>query len=476
MPIFEKKSVMPVAAEALYRWHARDGAFQRLVPPWQNIEVVRHDGTIEEGDRLVMKIRQGPVAVRWEALHTDHIPGEQFVDRQVRGPFKRWEHTHRFEPLGPNRSLLVDRVDYELPMGPVGSLFGGSKTKQVLERMFAFRHRRTREDLLRHGADVDAKTVAVTGSTGLVGTGLCAFLQTAGHRVVRLRRNRDELQPGDVYWSPAEGEIDAAELEGVDAVVHLAGEPIMGRWTQQKRRRIEDSRVQQTRLLGRTLAELSDPPEVFASASTVRYYGDRGDEVLTEESSLGEGFLAGVCRRWEKATDAAVDAGIRVIRMRIGVVLSPAGGALEAMLSSVRYGLAARLGTGDQFVPWIDIDDLVAAIAFGLDHQKLSGPVNLTAAQPIRNRELLEQIGESVTSPAVLPVPRGAMKLAMGSQAAEETVLASQRVIPERLRRAGFEFFYDEPGESIAAKLGLLQPDSDPVRSDSERDVADAVH
>lgn len=475
MPTFEKRSVMPVDAKTLYRWHARPGAFERLTPPWQDIEVVERQGTIEDGDRMVMKMRQGPVPITWEALHTDHIPGEQFVDRQQRGPFRHWTHTHRFEALEDGSSLLVDQVDYALPMGSLGKFFGGSKAEQTLERIFAFRHRRTREDLIRHSASVEPMTVAVTGSTGLIGSRLCAFLETGGHRIIRIRRNRRELAQGDVYWSPADGVIEASKLEGIDAVVHLAGEPVAERWTGAKRRAIEESRIEGTRLLSQSLAMLSDPPEVFASASAVGYYGDRGDERLTEESSGGKGFLARVCRRWEAASDDAASAGIRTVSMRIGVVLSPAGGALPAMLSSVRYGMASRFGDGKQYVPWIDIDDLIAAMVFVLVEDDLAGPINLTGPEPEPNKRLLTRIGDLVAAPALVPVPGAVMKLAMGPQFAAETVLTSQRVIPDRLQGAGFEFFYDNPGDSMAAKLGFPTAEGEHPNFEPHQVVADAA-
>ncbi len=459
MTTFEKTEPIPVDAEQLYRWHARPGAFRRLVPPWQQIDVVDHEGGIEDGARRRMKIHQGPLRLTWEAVHRDHIPGEQFVDEQVRGPFARWVHTHRFEQREPGNSWLVDHVDYRLPFGRLGKWFGEAKTRRMLERMFAFRHRRTADDLRRH-ADTDRQmTVAITGTSGMIGSALQAFLTTGGHRVIRLVRRRRDIDDDAIYWSPSTGEIDAEGLEGVDAVVHLAAENIDGRWTPAKRRAIEESRVRGTELLAKTLAELRDPPEVFASASGIGWYGDTGGETVDEGGGPGTGFLADVCRRWEEATTPADAAGIRTLQLRLGVVLDPSGGALPKMLPAVRYGLASRLGAGTQWMSWIDLDDAIGAILFVLTCDDLDGPVNLTAPQPVTNAELFETMADIFRRPAVFPVPAPVVKLTTGPQTAEETALISQQVAPKRLRDAGFSFFYPDVEQSLRTKLGFI-PDT----------------
>lgn len=459
MPIFEKSLTVDVSSDELYAWHARQGAFERLSPPWDNIEVVRKIGGIEDGAVLVMKLHQGPVSLTWEALHKDHIEGEQFVDEQVRGPFARWIHTHRFEPLGEGRSQLVDRIDYALPMGALGNLAGGWKARGTLDAMFAFRHRRTLEDLHRHKAlSSRPLRVGISGASGAVGTALTAFLTTGGHEVIRLVRDKDALGEGAVYWSPVEQEIDAAGLEGLDALVHLAGANVAdGAWTPEHRRRVRDSRVEGTGLLARTLAELERPPAVFVSASAIGFYGERGDEVLTEESDPGEGFLAEVCEAWEGATTAAKEAGIRTVNLRIGLVLDPRSGVLERMIPAVKLGLSSRLGSGEQYMSWIDLDDVLGAILFAIKTEALEGVVNLTAPQPVTNRDFVETLASVLGRPALIPVPSAAIEMVMGKQAARETALSSQRVLPTRLQEAGFTFFYPDLGEALAVKLGQVR-------------------
>ena len=455
MSIFEKKSTMPVGADELYRWHARPGAFERLVPPWDPVDLVSHEGGIEDGARRVMKIHPGPLSLTWEALHRDHIEGRQFVDEQLRGPFSSWVHTHRFEPReDSDTSILSEHIEYSLPLGPLGNAVGGASTRKMLEQLFDFRHRRTADDLNRHRTTDRQLKVAITGASGLIGSALSAFLTTGGHEVLRLVRRPEDLEEDEVYWSPAKSEIDAESLEGLDAVVHLAGESVNGRWSPEKRRQIEESRTRGTALLAETLSRLERPPAVFASASGVGFYGECADRELREDAPAGDNFLAQVCTKWEAATEPAREAGIRTLKLRIGVVLDPRSGALKEMLPAVRLGLARRLGSGDQYVSWIDLDDLIAAIHFLLINDELEGPFNLTAPRPVKNSELFDVLGDVVGRPTIIPVPQTFIKLMVGSQMAQETALASQRAFPGKLLDAGFPFYYDDLQSSLAHKLG----------------------
>jgi uncharacterized protein len=276
--------------------------------------------------------------------------------------------------------------------------------------------------------------VAVTGASGLIGGALAPELERAGHTVISLRRG--------AQWDPVAGTIAAAALEGVEGVVHLAGETILGRWTTAKRARIRDSRVRGTALLAGALARLSRPPRVLVCASGANYYGDRGDEVLTEDSDTGRGFLAEVCREWEAAANPARGAGIRVAHMRSGPVLSPQGGMLKVLLLPFRLGLGGPIGRGRSWWSWIAIDDVAAAYRFALETAELSGPVNLAAPQPVTNADFARTLGAVLRRPAVLPVPPVALRLAFGRQAADEVMLSSTRLAPARLAAAGFRFRY----------------------------------
>jgi len=287
--------------------------------------------------------------------------------------------------------------------------------------------------------------IVVTGSTGLVGTALVPALVARGHEVVRLVRADAVSQDavGNVSaakWHPERGEIDTAALAGCDAAVHLAGENISeGRWSDEKKRRIIESRRQGTRLLAETLARLTPRPRALVSASATGYYGDRGDEVLTEESASGKNFVAEVCREWESATEPAGAAGIRTVSLRFGIVLSGEGGALSKMLTPFKLGVGGKIGSGAQYYSWITIDDAIGVILHALENESLTGPVNTVSPQPLRNSEFTSIIGRVISRPTIFPVPAFAARLAFGEMA-DELLLASARAEPAKLQAANFEF------------------------------------
>ena len=295
--------------------------------------------------------------------------------------------------------------------------------------------------------------VIVTGATGLVGRALIRSLLSDGHEVTRLVRGEAQTfrAPGTkaVHWEPDKGVINAQELEGHDAAVHLAGEPIAsGRWDDEKKRRIRESRVEGTHLLAETLAGLNEKPRALVSASATGFYGDRGEEVLREESASGEGFLSEVCREWEKATLAASQAGIRVVHLRIGFVLSADGGGLPRMLTPFKLGVGGRVGGGQQYVSWITLDDLVRIIRRALEDEHLRGPVNAVAPNAVTNEEFTKALGRVLGRPTFLTMPAFAARLAFGEMA-DAILLASTRVEPARLQEAGYQFSHPEIEEAL---------------------------
>lgn len=290
--------------------------------------------------------------------------------------------------------------------------------------------------------------VIVTGSTGLVGRALIRSLLAEGHEVTRLVRGAAQgfRAPGTaaVHWNPERGEIDAQALEGHDAAVHLAGENIgEGRWDEAKKRRIIESRMKGTSLLAGTLAGLSAKPRVLVSASATGFYGDRGAEVLSEESASGSNFVSEVCREWEKATLQASQAGIRVVHLRIGVVLDGEGGALPKMLTPFKLGLGGKVGSGSQYMSWITLEDLMGVIRRAIEDESLRGPVNAVAPGALTNAEFTKALGHALGRPTFFTVPAFAARLAFG-ETADELLLASTRVEPARLKEAGFEFKHPE--------------------------------
>lgn len=295
--------------------------------------------------------------------------------------------------------------------------------------------------------------IVVSGSTGFVGSALVPFLTDAGHRVTRLVRSQPQPGEAAIRWDPAASTMDAARLEGLDAVVHLAGESVIGRWTPEKKTAIRDSRVRGTRLLADTLAKLSKPPRAFVCASAIGYYGDRGNELLTERSAPGKGFLADVGRAWEEAATTAAGRGIRVVHVRIGTVLSATGGALAKMLPPFRLGLGGRLGSGHQYMSWIALDDLLGVVLHAVTIEDLRGPVNAVSPHPVTNREFTRALGRALGRPAFLPVPAFAVRLLFGEMG-EELLLASARVEPARLLSTGYRFRYPQIHDALRHALG----------------------
>lgn len=283
--------------------------------------------------------------------------------------------------------------------------------------------------------------VAITGSSGLIGTALHQALSQNGHRPIRVVRRPPKPGADEIFWKPSNGEIDGPSFEGVDAVVNLAGAGIGDkRWTDEYRRILVDSRVDSTQLLATTCAGLERPPSALVSGSAIGFYGNRGDEILTEQSSGGTGFLADLCRDWEAAAQPAIDAGIRTTFIRTGIVYSTKGGALAKLLPLFKFGLGGRFGDGGQYVSWIHIDDQVRAIMDLLERDDAKGPFNLTAPNPVTNAELAETMGDVLSRPTLLPVPAFGPQLLMGRDRADALLFESQRVIPEAMKTSGFTF------------------------------------
>ncbi|NUP88633.1 MAG: TIGR01777 family protein [Candidatus Sumerlaeia bacterium] len=455
MAIFEHRTRLPFPAATAFAWHDRPRAFERLAPPWRTMRMVATHGTIRDGDWTRFRLKAGPLWLEWHAMLHGFVQDRQFTDVQVKGPFARWRHTHRFTPDGPDGFFMEEHIEYEPPGGAVGRLLGARLAEPELRRLFAFRHRRLHEDLRRHAlwAGRPPWRIAISGASGLVGSQLAAFLATGGHDVFPLVR-RAPRTPREIRWNPEQAEIDAAAFEGIDAVVHLAGESVAaGRWTPSQRARIRTSRIDGTRTLAQALSRLRRPPRVLVCASAVGFYGSRGDEILTEESAPGAGFLPETALAWEAASGPACRAGIRIVHLRIGVVLTPQGGMLGRLLPIFRLGLGGRTGTGRQWISWVALDDLLAMIQYALFDESMRGPYNATSPHPVTNADFARTLARVLRRPALLPVPSAAIRAAFGEMG-RELILEGNRVLPARLQSTGFEHFHADLEGALRFVLG----------------------
>jgi uncharacterized protein (TIGR01777 family) len=443
----EIETVVDHPLTEVFDWHSRRGAMRRLVPPWQPMKVVAEADSLADGCAVLAL----PGGLRWVAQHdpTEYDPPHRFVDvLSSRGPRSwpprlvgHWTHTHEFGEA-PSGTRVYDRIDAPVPAA-------------ALRPMFAYRHRQLADDLAAHRdareAGLTPLTVAITGATGLVGTALSAVLTTGGDRVIRLVRHAAQSQD-ERQWDP---DRPAAHLlSGVDAVVHLAGASIAGRFTAGHKEAVRDSRIGPTRRLAE-LAAASAFQGPFISASAIGIYGyDRGDDLLSEDSVRGDGFLADVCADWEAATAPAAAAGLRVVNVRTGIVQSAGGGTLRLLRPLFAAGLGGRVGSGRQWLSWIALDDLLDVYYRALYDARLSGPVNAVAPTPVRNADYTKALASVLRRPALLPVPSLGPRLLLGEQGSRELAEADQRVAATKLESLGHRFRHPGIDGALAHELG----------------------
>jgi uncharacterized protein len=430
--------------EEVFAWHTRPGALRRLMPPWLPVKVIAEAESLRDGQALLGL----PAGLRWVASQQPdcYDPPHRFADRLTNEPLASvlgWTHDHQFRAEDEKRTSVSDTVTSRLP-------------PSRLRQTFSYRTRQLRGDLAAHARAASRTTgpmtVAITGSSGMIGSALAAFLTTGGHRVIELAR-RPPSGPDQRQWAP--DHPDPALLEGVDAVVHLAGASIAGRFSAGHEEKVRASRIGPTLRLAELAARTSRQPGCFVGASAIGYYGsDRGDEELTETSERGDGFLADVVSDWEAATAPARDGGLRVVNVRTGLVQSPSGGTLRLLHPLFAAGLGGRLGDGQQWLSWIGLDDLLDVYLQALVDTSRSGPLNAVTPYPVRNEEYTSTLARVLNRPAVLAVPGFGPRLLLGDEGDRELARASQRVVPERLAGAGHQFRYPDLESALRHCLG----------------------
>ena len=456
MYTFEHETIVDESIENTFSWFEKEGSFRRLMPPWEVSEEVFADDTIDVGSIRIFKFPFGPIKMKWVAKHTIYDPPNKFKDIMVKGPFWKWEHVHNFKTEN-GKTIIKDLVKYQVPFGALGYFFAGWSIKKRIKRMFIARELRLKRDLGQHKKfnSEKRKKILIAGSSGLIGTQLSAFLDTGGHDVWKLVRREIKPNSNEISWDPEKGELDAGKIEGFDAIIHLGGAGIGDkRWTKKRKALIVNSRRKSTTLLSDTMSKLNKKPEVFIVASAIGYYGNRGDEELTEESEPGEGFLTDTVIKWESYADSARKAGIRVVNTRNGIVLSATGGALGRMLLPWKIGGGGPVAGGKQWMSWISLDDEVYAIHHLMMDNSCEGVYNLTAPNPCMQKVFSKKLGKTLRRPAIAPIPGVSMRILFG-ELAVPLLIEGQKVIPKRLINSGYKFIHENLEDALSDCLGI---------------------
>jgi hypothetical protein len=432
--IFTYTSSYPFSAQELFLWHMRKDALKRLLPPWQKVKVLSAGSPKNMGSLTKIRMYIGPLFRDWVSKHVLYEEGKRFVDEAIKSPMLFWRHSHEFIQK-QKEAILTDHIEYALPW-----YVGSSYVEKNLQKLFAFRHRRLSSDLaIFHKYDMQKKKILLSGASGLVGAEFMAFLQALGHDVYCLKRGKTDMQRQIIGWNPEQDGNHIDAFEGFDAIVHLSGENIAKkRWSKAQKERIFQSRCRDTYHLATIVSRLSRPPKVLISASAVGIYGDRKEEVLAEDQTFGNDFLANVCIHWEKAVEPLKQKAIRLCQARFGYILTPQGGMLGEMLLPFRVGAGGIMGSGRQMIPWVALDDVIYALYHLMMTETLSGPINIVASHPVTQKEFAQTLAKVLMRPCFLRIPRFFLKVMLGERA-DALIFRSANVSNAKLLQSGYQ-------------------------------------
>jgi len=462
LPKFTHKKQYEASKQELWNWYNSPGAFRRIMPEWEGIKPVQV-GSLKDGEETIFKVSIGPIKRKWIARHHSVVENETFSDRMMKGPFGKWNHQHSFVGSG-NDTEIQDTIDWKLPLHILTGWTAAITVIPRMNQMFRYRSEKVANDLnqIQKTRDLPRQRVLVSGSTGMIGLQLCAFLEAAGHEVHRLLRVDSKL-PADINcekvirWNDKTGDIIKGDMNGFDSVIHLAGAGIGDkRWSQKRKDIIRNSRVIPTANLSKVLAGLDQPPKAFLSGSAIGYYGDRGTTSVDESSSKGDGFLSETCSQWEQASSVAGEAGIRVSHLRSGIVISPLGGALAKLLLPTKMGGGGPVGGGRQIQSWISLDDEIYAIHHLMMQDTSQGAYNLTSPDSVSQKVFAKKLGCVLRRPAFMPLPKFALQLMFGEMG-KVLIIEGQDVKPTRLQESGFVFTYSDLENCLRNCLGRVK-------------------
>lgn len=444
---FERKDFFSCTVEELFEYHEADGALQRLTPPWESAKLLKKEGEgIKTGAKIFLKVKVPFFQMGWVSEHTEYDYPHMFKDVMIKGPFKKWEHTHIFREEDGGASL-TDIIEYQPPFKIFGRL-GKKFIEAKLDSMFAYRHRITKYDIQSRKNKKSGK-ISITGSGGLIGQKLKPYLSVLGYDVSALNRGENN---GEHFWDYKKQTYN--NIEDIDIFIHLAGEPIGdNRWTPARKKRIYESRIEGTRFLVDKILEMKKRPKIFICASAVGFYGNRGDEVLTEKSSQGDDYISTVCSDWEKEAKRLENVGVRVVYMRIGVVLSPEAGALFKFILPFKFGLGGYMGCGSHYMSWVSIEDVLGSFEHVIKND-IYGAVNITSPEPATHRSFAETLGKVLHRPSFIKIPAFSISWVFG-QMGRELLLSSTKAVPEVLEESGYVFRHKSLESAMKKLMGI---------------------
>ncbi|ADR19649.1 TIGR01777 family oxidoreductase [Calditerrivibrio nitroreducens] len=450
MPKFEYTSEFECSIEELFSYHERKAVVNRLIPPWDDVVVVKEPQNLIDSDAEFLVTLAPLVCFRWIAKHCDYVKNNQFKDIQLTGPFRRWEHTHLFGSNEYGKSYLTDRIEFEPLFSSISRIFAENMIREKLIKTFRYRHTVTKNDIdfIKKQSTNKQFVIGIAGSSGVIGRELTSFLRLLGHTVYKIVRKIPK-QRDEIFFNLEKEELTNLS-EPLDIVINLAGEPISeGLWTDKKLKAIYDSRVVFTSKLIQAIKKLEKPIIHYINASAIGYYGDR-KERLSEDGSKGDGFISDLCQKWELA--AKNDLFPTTI-LRIGVVLTPKGGALKQLLKFVNLNLGATLGDGEQYISWITMDDLIYGITHILNN-RLEGVFNMVSPSPVTQKEMMDTISNKLRKVRILSLNRKTVELIYG-RLGKEVLLANNYVIPDRLNLSNYNFYFPYLESALDHLLGV---------------------